>query len=128
MRKGNCLFIMNKYDAEYWNLIDKVINNSSIVIDRPKNSSHPNYDYIIYPMDYGYLAGTTSGDKGGIDIWVGSSKKKEANAIISSIDYIKKDSEIKIIYACTSDEIETIYQFHNQYDGMKGLLNLRSDE
>ena len=96
-----------------------------IEIDRPKGSAHPKYSDYIYPLDYGYLKGTVSSDGAGIDVWVGSSEEKCASAIISSVDFIKGDSEIKILYACTSDEIELIYKDHNRSDGMKGILTVR---
>ena len=44
---------------------------------------------------------------------------------ISSVDFIKEDSKIKILYACTSEEIELIYKDHNRSDGMKGILSIR---
>lgn len=113
------------YTYEYWALIDQLINESRIVIDRPKNSCHPKYKDMIYPLDYGYLEGTTSSDKGGIDIWIGTAEEQRVTAIISSIDIVKKDSEIKLLYACTPDEIKLIYETHNQNSGMKGLINIR---
>lgn len=42
---------------------------------------------------------------------------------ISSVDFIKEDSKIKILYACTPKEIEIIYKYHNCSDGMKGNRN-----
>lgn len=50
---------------------------------------------------------------------------KCANAIISSVVLIKGDSEIKILYACTSDKIELNYNDHNRSDGMKGIMTMR---
>ena len=116
---------MNMYDKEFWEMLDKLFAKYEIEIDRPKGSTHPKYADYIYPLDYGYLKGTVSSDGAGIDVWVGSSEEKCASAIISSVDYIKGDSEIKILYACTSDEIELIYKDHNRSDGMKGILTVR---
>lgn len=117
----------DKYNHEYWALIDQLVSESRIVIDRPKNTCHPKYKDMIYPLDYGYLEGTTSSDKGGIDVWVGTGKEQRVTAVISSIDIIKKDSEIKLLYACTPKEIELIYETHNKNSGMKGLINIRPD-
>lgn len=99
-----------------------------IVIDRPKGSSHPKYSDYIYPLDYGYLEGTASQDGGGIDIWIGSNGEKRVSAVISSVDILKKDSEIKILFSCSPEEIELIYSHHNNSDNMKGLLNIRRTE
>lgn len=116
---------MHKFDKEFWKMLDKMFETYKIVIDRPKGTHHPKYSDYIYPLDYGYLDGTVSSDGAGIDVWIGSDKNKIVSGIISSVDFIKGDSEIKILYACTSDEIELIYKDHNRSDGMKGLLNIR---
>ena len=106
-------------------MLDRLFDKYSIEIDRPKGSKHPKYLDYIYPLDYGYLKGTVSSDGAGIDVWVGGSDTKRVSAIISSVDFIKGDSEIKILYACTKEEIELIYRDHNRSDGMKGLLTVR---
>ena len=38
------------------------------------------------------------------------------------VDLLKKDSEIKILIGCTEEEKETVYQFHNESEFMKGIL------
>ncbi len=87
--------------------------NSKIVIDRPKETRHPRFPDFVYPVDYGYLEGTSTIDGGGIDIWVGSKEPKEIDSILCTVDTLKKDSEIKILYGCNSDEKELIYNVHN---------------
>lgn len=116
---------MNEYNHDFWKMIDKLFTKYVIVIDRPKGSVHPKYSDYVYPLDYGFLKGTISSDGAGIDVWVGSNDKKCVSAIISSVDIVKGDSEIKLLYACTEDEIEMIYQDHNRSDGMKGILTIR---
>jgi inorganic pyrophosphatase len=105
-------------------MLDGLFAKYKLVIDRPKNSKHPRYDFI-YPLDYGYLEGTASSDGAGIDVWVGSDTQRGVVGIISSVDSIKADSEIKILYGCTPEEINLIYKYHNRTSGMKGLLNIR---
>ncbi len=102
--------------------LDKLVENSEIVIDRPKGSSHPRFSQIIYKVDYGYLKNTSSMDGSGIDVWVGTMKDKKINAIICIVDLIKKDAEIKILIGCTEEEQEVIYRFHNESEFMKGIL------
>ena len=116
---------MDKHTIEFWNMLDKLFETHEIIRDRPKGSAHPKYKNYIYPLDYGYLKGTVSSDGAGIDVWCGSSKDKNVCAIISSIDFLKEDSEIKILYACTPEEIQLIYEEHNRSDGMKGILSIR---
>ena len=116
---------MKDYDKEFWKMLDVLFDKYDIEIDRPKGSVHPKYSDYIYPLDYGFLKGTVSADGAGIDVWVGSSDIRKVSGIISSVDLVKGDSEIKLLYACTDEEIEIIYKDHNRSDGMKGILNIR---
>ena len=61
-------------------------------------------------------------DGGGIDVWIGSLAEKQVNAIICTVDLMKKDSEIKLLIGCTEQEINTVYAFHNDSEFMKGFL------
>ena len=110
-----------QHNVEFWNALDELVNNSEIIIDRPKGTSHPKYPDFIYRVDYGYLKDTTSMDGAGIDVWVGSDKKK-VDAIMCIVDLMKKDSEIKILIGCTEEEKEIVYETHNETQFMKGVL------
>ncbi len=92
----------------FWQFLDRLVASSALVIDRPKGSAHPHYPEVIYPLDYGYLEGTTSADGGGIDVWVGSSGRGRLNAILCTVDLLKRDAEIKLLLGCTEDEIQAI--------------------
>ena len=106
----------------FWKMLTRMVEESDIVIDRPKHSCHPVMTHIVYPVDYGYLDNTSSSDAEGIDIWVGSEPEKTVQGILCTVDSWKRDSEIKILYGCTEEEIQTIYEFTNARDGMKGIL------
>ena len=108
--------------GEFWTALDKLIEHSEIIIDRPKGSAHPKYPDFLYKVDYGYLKDTASMDGGGIDVWVGSAAEKRADAIVVIVDLMKKDSEIKILLSCTEAEKEIICQTHNETPFMKGIL------
>ncbi len=104
-------------EKAFWHSLDKLVAESSIVIDRPCGTVHPRLPDFIYPYDYGYLEGTTSNDGDGIDIWIGSSNKapeKHVTAIIITVDLVKRDSEIKLLLNCTDEEQQVIYQTHDQ--------------
>jgi inorganic pyrophosphatase len=66
-RGGDGYAIMN--NSTFWHALDILVDTSTLTIDRPKGSAHPRYADFRYPLDYGYLEGTTSGDSLGIDIW-----------------------------------------------------------
>ena len=110
---------MNK---EFWQAVDTLVSSGKIVIDRPKGSVHPRFSHIKYDVDYGYIENTTSMDGSGIDVWRGSLPSTNADAIICTVDLIKKDSEIKLLIGCTDEEMNIVYEFHNNTEFMKGIL------
>jgi inorganic pyrophosphatase len=97
----------------FWQRLDELIKTSEIVTDRPKGTAHPRYPDLIFPLDYGYLKGTTSMDGGGIDLWIGTAPHRKLTAIGCTIDTKKKDAEIKLLIGCTDNDIETIMKCHN---------------
>jgi inorganic pyrophosphatase len=109
----------------FWNQLDALIVKSTVVIDRPKGSAHPRYADVIYPLDYGYLEGTTSGDGQGIDVWVGSDSTRQISAVICTIDGLKQDAEIKVLIGCSEGEVDTIMRFFEAND--IGCLLVRRD-
>lgn len=113
---------MNTYNNDFWKAVDKLVEKSNIVIDRPKGISHPKFPDFIYKVDYGYLENTSSMDGAGIDVWVGTRDDKIIDAIMCIVDLMKKDSEIKILIGCTEEEKEIIYNTHNETQYMKGVL------
>lgn len=106
---------------DFWHVLDQLVFESEIKIDRPKGSFHPKYSDLTYPVDYGYLVHTTSGDGEGIDVWKGSSGES-IDAIICTVDLLKKDSEIKILIGCNEEEKRLILKTHNNSKNMKGIL------
>lgn len=113
---------MGIYDKEFWQAIDELVTESELVIDRKKGSHHPRYPDVVYQVDYGYLKGTSSMDGGGIDVWKGTKENPVVDDVICTIDLLKKDSEIKLLFGCTELEKDIIYQFHNESLYMKGIL------
>ena len=80
--------------TELWSRLDELIRTSEIVIDRPKGTAHPRYLELIFPLDYGYLKGTSGGDGDGIDVWMGTAEHRDLTAITSTVDMKKRDAEI----------------------------------
>ncbi len=113
---------------EFWNAIDKLVAESEIIINRPKGTVHPKYSDFVYHVDYGYLKNTTSMDNAGIDVWVGSDSSQTIDAIMCTVDLLKRDSEIKILIGCTEAEKEIVFQIHNESQYMKGILIRRQNQ
>lgn len=114
--------------SEFWQALDKLIAESEIVIDRPRNSRHPKYGNMVYPLDYGYLKNTSSMDGQGIDVWRGSAGDGKLRAVMVTADLWKRDSEIKLLIGVTEEEAVRVYDFHNNNgDAMRGILIGRDD-
>ena len=105
---------------EFFDAFDTLVSSSKIVLDRPRGSAHPRYPDFIYPFDYGYLNGTHSGDGDGIDVWVGSKAEQRITGIIVCVDLMKRDSECKVLIACTHEEMLAITAIHQQ--GLQSAL------
>ena len=98
---------------EFWLYIQNLVDSTQVMIDRPKGSEHPRYVGKKYPVDYGYLKDTTSMDRGGVDIWVGSLREQKVVGILCTVDLMKRDTELKILLDCTAGEIHAIEEFAN---------------
>ena len=98
----------------FWKEMNKLATANSIIIDRAKGSSHPHYPEVIYPLNYGYLEDTRSGDGAGIDVCIGSLKREKLTGILCTFDTLKRDAEIKLLIGCTEEDIEIIQNFHSE--------------
>jgi inorganic pyrophosphatase len=113
----------------FWHKLDQLITEHELVIDRPKDSRHPRYPEMVYPLDYGYLDGTQAVDGGGIDVWVGSLPEQAVMAVVCTVDMLKRDTEVKLLLGCTPQNIQTILDFHNDdSDWQSAILIERSQE
>lgn len=99
---------------DFWHSLERLIATSALTIDRPKGSAHPRYPDFIYPLDYGYLDKTRSGDGMGVDVWVGSLPEQRLTAIICNVDLHKRDAEIKLLLGCTPEEAQQLLAIHNR--------------
>ena len=101
--------------ALFWSILDDLAAASEIVVDRPQGSVHPRQPDMIYPLDYGYLAGTTAGDGDGIDVWLGSLPEQSVTGIACTADAHKRDAEIKLLLGCTAAEMAAVGRFLNSH-------------
>jgi inorganic pyrophosphatase len=109
---------------DFWQTLDTLVATCDLVIDRPAGSPHPRYPSFIYPLDYGYLAGTRTVDGGGLDVWRGSLPEQRVTAVLCTVDLTKRDAEIKLLLACTASETQRILAIHNS-GGQAAILLMR---
>ena len=112
-------------DDSFWLKLDQLVATARLVVDRPRGSPHPRYPSLRYPLDYGYLRGTRSGDGEGIDVWLGSLSHRTVTGIICTVDLHNRDAEIKLLLGCTPLESEQALATHNS-GSQAGILVQRN--
>ena len=104
-------------ESEFWEYLDQLVTHHTLVIDRPRGSHHPRYAELVYPLDYGYLAGTTTVDGAGLDVFLGfqagPQPEKTLDALALTVDLEKRDVEIKLLLGCSQAEKELVLRFLN---------------
>lgn len=114
-------------NAYFWQKIDTLYLSSDVVIDKPKNSVHPDYRNLVYPVDYGYLQDTLSGSDNRIHVYVGTRMSGRVEAILVCSDILKKDIDVKLMVGCTKEEEKEILRFLNQTDFQKCVVLRRGN-
>jgi inorganic pyrophosphatase len=76
----------------FWEYLQILVDTSQIIIDRPRGSTHHRFPNSTYPVNYGFLRGTTSLDSGGVDIWVGSLDGIKVFGALCTVDLLKRDT------------------------------------
>ncbi len=108
-----------------WAGWERLIKRNGLTIDRPRGTAHPSYPEIIYPMDYGYVNGTTATDAREVDAFAGTAGTSLVGLILTA-DHRKGDCEAKLLVGCTAREVYLANGFIN-YDRtlLEGVLVLR---
>lgn len=104
--------------AESYNYIGKNVN---VRIDRPCNSKHPKHGFI-YPVNYGFVPNTISGDGEELDCYIlGIDKPIESfEGKCIAVIHRTNDNDDKLIVVpegenCTDEEIRKLTNFQEQY-------------
>ncbi|MGD8625685.1 MAG: inorganic pyrophosphatase [Anaerolineae bacterium] len=113
---------------DFWTKLDEMVAGHELVVDRRRGSAHPRHGEWTYPLDYGYLAGTRSGDGEGIDVWVGSRPAAGVNGVVCTVDLAQGDTELKLLLGCTAAEMQAILAVHNQGNQAAILVARQADE
>ena len=102
-------------------MIDYLGKTVKVTMDRPLGSKHPNYD-LIYPLNYGYIAGTQSGDGEEIDAYVLGAFEPltEYEGVVIGIIKRFDDNEDKLVVAknlnsYSKEQIEALTEFQERY-------------
>lgn len=100
------------------NYIGKIVN---VKIDRPLGSKHPNWD-MIYPVNYGYVPNTVSGDEEELDCYVLGVFEpiEEFNGKCIAVINRINDNDDKLIIVpedknYSNEQIEALTEFQERY-------------
>ncbi|MDX8143733.1 inorganic pyrophosphatase [Lentzea sp. BCCO 10_0061] len=96
---------------EFFEALDELVRTSDVVVDRPRGTAHPRYQEVVYPLDHGYLRGTTGGDGNGVDVFAGTARGAGVVGVLLTADVGKRDAEVKILLDCAPDEAELAREF-----------------
>lgn len=95
-----------------WEALEAQIQANGLTIDRPRHTAHPHFPEVVYPIDYGYVNGTVGEDGEPIDVFVGTAPTGLV-AATRTIDRRKGDTELKLLYDCSPEEIYLVHGFLN---------------
>lgn len=109
-------------EKTFWDHLDRLVAGGRVIVDNPRGTHDGGSNTVVYPVDYGYLEGTSSMDGDGIDVFVGSDPGQRIDAIVCTLDLVKRDSEIKVLLGCTEEEKLEIVRLFEAYPSMRGLL------
>ena len=100
------------------NFIGQVVN---VTVDRPLNSKHPKFDWL-YPLNYGFVAGTCSADGEEIDAYIIGANEPVESFVGQCIAVIHRtdDDDDKLVVVqdgskLADEEIRKATHFQEQY-------------
>ncbi len=103
--------------------MNRVYLNKEVTVemDRPLGSKHPKHGFI-YPVNYGFIPGTVSGDGEELDAYVLGEHKPLASFTgkVVAIIHRTNDNDDKLVVMAdgrnyTDDQIRALTEFQEQY-------------
>ncbi len=81
------------------------------IIDRPIGSYHPRFQHLRYPLNYGYIPGTLSGDGEAVDVYVIGEDRvfSKLYVCVLAIIHREDDDEDKLVAARTMKMVNPEY-------------------
>lgn len=101
---------------------DYLGKNVHILIDRPAGSAHPKDQSLVYPINYGYVPDTISGDGEELDAYLLGTEQplQQAEGYCIAVIHRLNDQDDKLVLSLdgrdyTNEEIQTATFFQEQY-------------
>jgi inorganic pyrophosphatase len=112
-------------DENFWAVLDALVDAAEVVVEWTAGSPHPRFPESAYPLDYGFLRGTRSGDAADIDVFLGRAGARTVTGIVSTVDGHKRDAEVKVLLDCTPAQADAVLNFLSWPGSFGCLLQLR---
>src|SRR5438477_12069291 len=103
-----------------------------VVVDRPLGSRHPREPDIYYPLNYGYLPGTVSGDGHPVDAYLLGVFELvvEAEGVVIGIIERLDDAEDKLVVApegkrYSAEQIKALVEFQERFFESRVIVHER---
>lgn len=110
-------------------MYDYLNKEVKIIIDRPLASKHPEHE-IYYPLNYGYIPNTISGDGEEIDAYVIGEFQplKEFVGAVIAIIHRKNDVEDKLVvskypHKYSKEQIQALVEFQERFFDSEIIMN-----
>ena len=111
---------------DLWGYLGKTVG---IIIDRPLGSAHPRYPGLIYPLNYGYIPKTLSGDGEEIDVYLLGVTEPVLNYTAKVIAVIHRENDVEDKLVCapegiafSREQIEEAVAFQERFFQSKVIL------
>lgn len=109
----------------FWAVLDALVVDAEVVVERLAGSPHPRFPDSVYPLDYGSLQGTRSGDGMDIDVFVGRPGARDVTGDVTTVDARKRDAEVKVLLGVTGEQARAVQAFLDWPGSFGCLVTLR---
>lgn len=113
-------------------LSDYLNQTVSVTMDRPLGSHHPEYPNLIYPLNYGYLPDTVSGDGEEIDAYIIGEFEplQKYTGIVVAVIHRLDDKEEKLVVANRpgrygAEQIRALTEFQERFFASEIIMGNR---
>lgn len=106
----------------FFDALAQLTVSAPLRIDRARGSAHPRFPRAIYPVDSGFLEGTSAADGEGVDVFRGSNTGGGICAAALTVDAAKRDVEIKVLFECTATEVDDVAAFLSDTLGLGTMI------
>ena len=112
---------MAKYERRIMDSTKYLGKAVKVVMDRPMGSRHPKHGFV-YPVNYGYIPNTVSGDGEELDAYVLGEFKPldEFKGVVKAIIHRTNDNDDKLVVMdknknYSDEQIRALTEFQEQY-------------